>query len=77
MALESRIGVGIPSDHDIVPWMIEYAATVINKGQVGEDGKTPYERLQSKPVHLCGLVFAERVLWKSAIPAKDRTDKMD
>ena len=40
LALESRIGVGIPSDHDVVPWMVEYAATIVNKGQVGADGKT-------------------------------------
>ena len=40
LALESRIGVEIPSDHDVVPWIVEYAATIINKGQVGADGKT-------------------------------------
>ena len=34
LALESRIGVEIPSDHDVVPWIVEYAATIINKGQV-------------------------------------------
>ena len=42
LALESRIGMEIPSDHDVVPWIVEYAATIINKGQVGADGKTAY-----------------------------------
>ena len=46
LVVESRIGVGILSDHDVVPWMIEYAATVINKGLVSEDGKTSYDRLK-------------------------------
>ena len=44
LALESRIGMEIPSDHDVVPWIVEYAATIINKGQAGADGKTAYER---------------------------------
>ena len=48
LSLESRIGVEIPSDHDVIPWIIEYSATIINKGQVGADGKTAYERLKGK-----------------------------
>ena len=53
----------IPSDHDVVPWIVEYAATIINKGQVGADGKTAYERLKGKPAHLSGLEFGEKILW--------------
>ena len=40
LALESRIGVGIPSDHDVVPWMVEYAATIVNKSTKGRLGLT-------------------------------------
>ena len=57
LALESRIGVEIPSDHDVIPRIVEYAATIINEGQVGADGKTAYERLKGKPAHLSGLEF--------------------
>ena len=77
LALESRIGVKIPSDHDVVPWIVEYAATIINKGQVGADGKTAYERLKGKPAHLSGLEFGEKLLWKSSVPARERRNKMD
>ena len=77
LALESRIGVEIPSDHDVVPWMVEYAATIVNKGQVGADGKTAYERLKGKPAHLSGLEFGEKILWKSNVPARERRNKMD
>ena len=77
LALESRIGVGIPSDHDVLPWIVEYAATIVNKGQVGSDGKTAYERLKGKPAHLSGLEFGERILWKSSVPARGRRNKMD
>ena len=62
LALESRIGSEIPSDHYVTPWIIEYVATIINKGQVGADGKTACERLKGKPVHLAGFEFGEKVL---------------
>ena len=75
--LESRIGTKIPSSHDIVPWLIEYAAVLINRGQVGADGRTAYERLKGKKVGLPGLQFGERILWKSNVPSYKRRDKMD
>ena len=57
--------------------MVEYAATIVNKGQVGADGKTAYERLKGKPAHLSGLEFGERILWKSNVPARERRNKME
>ena len=66
---ESRIGSKIPSTHDLIPWLIEYAAVLINRGQVGADGKTAYERLKGKKAVLPGLQFGERVLWKSNVPS--------
>lgn len=45
-ALEAHLGTKIPSDRSIVPWMIEYASVLLNRGQVGEDGKRSYERLE-------------------------------
>ena len=77
LALESRIGSEIPSDHDVIPWIVEYAATIINKGQVRAEGKTAYERLKGKPAHLSGLEFGEKVLWRSSTPARERKNKMD
>ena len=77
LALESRIGAEIPSDHDVAPLLIEYAATIINEGQVTADGKATYERLKGKPAHLSGLEFGEKVLWKSTAPARERRNKMD
>ena len=72
LALESRIGVGIPSDHDVVPWIVVYAATIINNGQVGADGKTAHERLTGKPAHLSGLEVGEQIIWKSNVPAREK-----
>ena len=55
---ESHIGEKIPSDHNLIPWLVEYSAVLVNRGQVGKDGKTAYERLKGKPASLpeCSLV---------------------
>ena len=36
-AMETHIGVKVSSDHNVVPWIIEYASVLLNRGQVGED----------------------------------------
>ena len=75
--LESRIGAKIPSSHDIVPWLVEYAAVLLNRGQLGADGRTAYERLKGKKASLPGLQFGERILWKSNVAPYKRKHKMD
>ena len=75
--LESRIGVKIPSSHDIVPWLGEYAAVLLNRSQVGADGRTAYERLKGKKTSLPGLQFGERIPWKSNVAPYQRKHKTD
>ena len=72
LAFESHTGTKVPSDHNIVPWIIEYAGVLLNRCSVGEDGKTGYERLKGKAASMPGLEFGERVHWRSNVPAKDR-----
>ena len=45
LAFESHTGTRIPSDHNMVPWIIEYVGVLLNRYSMGEDGKTGYERL--------------------------------
>ena len=40
MAFESNIGGAVPSDHNLIPWIVEYAAVSINRGQVSADLRT-------------------------------------
>ena len=77
--LESRTGEQIPSPstHDLVPWLVEYAAVLLNRGRVSADGKTAYERLIGKRAALARMQFGERIQWRSSIPSKDRRFKMD
>ena len=44
--LEAKAGQPIPITHDIIPWMVENVADLINKQLVGRDGKTAFERLK-------------------------------
>ena len=55
LALESHLGEKIPSDHNVIPWIIDYAAVLLNRCQVGEDGKASYERLKGKAASIPGL----------------------
>ena len=47
-ALEDRWGVTWEVDHAVWSWLIEYAARLVTRGEVGHDGKTAYERLKGK-----------------------------
>ena len=76
LALESHLGERIPSDHNIAPWMVEYAAVLLNRFQVGADGKMSYERLKRKPPNLLGMQFEEKITWESNVLAKDRKHRM-
>eukprot|EP00974_Lingulodinium_polyedra_P088317 8562742-Lingulodinium_polyedra.AAC.1 len=63
-ALEERWGVKIGVRHAVLPWLIEYAAFLINRFEVGKDGKTSYERCKGKRAKTLGIEFGEAVLWR-------------
>ena len=63
-ALEARWGTTVPTQHPILPWLVEYATHLLNRFEVGRDGKTAYERCKGKPAKAHGLEFGEGVLWK-------------
>ena len=48
LAIQTRYQTIIKGDHNIVPWMIRESAEYVNRFQIGEDGKTTYERLHGK-----------------------------
>ena len=43
-AFEARLGKKVPSDHAALAWLVEFAAVLVKRFEVGYDGKTPYER---------------------------------
>lgn len=48
LALEKRWGADIPTEHPIIAWAVEYGSLLLNRFEVGHDGKTSYERLKGK-----------------------------
>ena len=47
-ALEKRLGVQICSSHPLMAWIVEHAAETLNRFHVGQDGRTPFERVKGK-----------------------------
>ena len=47
-ALEERTKCVLESEHPILAWFVEFAAVLVNRHEVGHDGKTPYERSQAR-----------------------------
>ncbi len=43
-ALESSVGRRIDEEHPIVPWLVMYAASVINRGRKTHEGFTAFRR---------------------------------
>ena len=63
-ALEAKWKVEIPYNHLVICFMIEYAAFLLNRFEVGHDGRTAFERCKGKKAKTMGIEFGEAVLWK-------------
>jgi len=62
--LESRWKREIAAVECIVPWIVEWSAHVLNRFEVGKDGRTAYERCKGKKAKHLGIEFGEAVLWR-------------
>ena len=63
-ALEGRWKREIAAVECIVPWIVEWSAHVLNRFEVGKDGRTAYERCKGKKAKHLGIEFGEAVLWR-------------
>ncbi len=63
-AEEEKWGVELDTEHMVWPWLVEYAAYMLTRAEVGADGKTAYERSRGKVAKLAGVEFGEGVMWK-------------
>ncbi|MGB2167266.1 MAG: hypothetical protein ACPH3M_08550, partial [Candidatus Puniceispirillales bacterium] len=52
--------------HPAIPWIVEHAAVLLNRFEVGHDGKTALERNKGKKAKFLGIEFGEAILWKRA-----------
>ena len=65
-SLEHRIGTRNPPDARILCWLVEFAAHLTDRCDIGSDGKTPLHRLHERAI----LEFGEKILYMPANPAR-------
>ena len=58
----------VPVAREIVTWMVEHAADLLDKFLVGPDGRTAFERLKGKKYRGETVEFGRKILYK--IPCK-------
>jgi hypothetical protein len=63
-ALEFKARVKIGCRHPVMPWIVEYAGHLLNRFEIGQDGKSAYERCKGKSARTLGIEFGESVHWK-------------
>ena len=63
-ALEEKWGCSIPYDHPLICYIVEYAGVLLNRFEVGVDGRTAYERNKGKKATTLGIGIGEAVLWR-------------
>ena len=58
-SFEAKIGHKLKANNNILAWLVEFAGVMLNKYRVGNDGKTPCERLRGKASKFLGLEFGK------------------
>ena len=60
--VEARHNLNIEVNHRVIPWIVERCSDLVNRIQVGQDGRTAFERLTGKccrgeVLPICGPVL--------------------
>ena len=61
--VETNIKCRVLEGAPVMAWMIRWAAELISKYSIGEDGKTPYERLRKEDCVTPLVAFGETVMY--------------
>ena len=64
LGLENNINKARPADHPILYWIVEHAPALMNRFQLGRDGRTPFRMLRGKDHDARECEFGEQVLAK-------------
>ena len=75
--LEQRLGLKLSGKHPITAWLVEHAADLLSKYQVGDDGRTGYERWKGKPFHGEEIEFGEKVHYRENLKARAKQNKLE
>ena len=74
-AMESRYNCKISQDHCILPWIVRHAAATMNRYNVGDDGKTPYQKCKGRKFDANMHEMGENVMY--LVPKKSGTYKLE
>lgn len=61
--VEQQVGIRIPEYSPVMAWLMRWVGELISKYSRGDDGKSPYERIRSKPSSVPLVPFGEKVLY--------------
>ena len=77
VALQDRWKVDVSHHHAVFPWMFECAAHLLNRYEVGRDGRTACERLKAKKAKPLGMEFGELIQWRTRPLGSGALGKLD
>ena len=75
LGFQERLGIKVDARERIVTFISEYAAYLMNRLEIGKDGKVGYERIKGKRPTVLGLEFGEKVM--SKVKLKDKMEKIN
>ena len=75
--LQHKIGRKVSESDPIMPWLLRWAAMSLSRFQVGQDGKTAYERQKGRKCELEVVPFGEKVLYRLPEVANDRHQALE
>ena len=64
LGFQDRLGRKVDTKERIVNFIPEYAAYLLNRLEIGKDGKVAYERVKGKKPTVLGIEFGEKLLYK-------------
>ena len=74
MGLEKRFNVKVHVEQFIVHWMVEHAAVLINRQQLGHGGEIVYSRVRQRDAPGSQLEFGQQVVARFA-PKRSKTKR--
>ena len=76
-ALQQKLGAVLPGPHPVTCWLVEHASDLLNKYQLGDDGRTAYYRLRGKPWRHDAVEFGEKIHYKVNLKNLPREQKLE
>ena len=76
MVLQHRLQTKVDCRERIIASIPEYAAYLMNRLEIGKDGKTVYERIKGKKPTVLGIEFGEKLMYKVK-PSGSKLEKIN